>query len=161
MRDGFYTDKHISTPSISPSPSQPLDSFSCLSSFSYSLSVEIVRCHLQTPDHRWNAYTNVKAFNFQIVPQNVIVVCALFGAQVSCYSTRWAENKVTFLIEFGAWEDVDLSLDFGKVVAVRRFSCWRPLQFWRNFLTQIHVFPCSKLQKKGTAVFSSLSSITL
>ena len=32
------------------------------------------------------------------------------------YSTQWAGNKVTFLIEFGAWEDVDLSLDFGKVV---------------------------------------------
>ena len=67
--------------------------------------------------------------------------CALFWAQVSCYSTQWAENKVTFLLEFGAWKDVDLSLDFGKVVAVCRFSCWRPLQFWRNFLTQIHVFP--------------------
>ena len=34
---------------------------------------------------------------------------ALFWAQVSCYSTQWAENKVTFFIEFGAWEDVDLS----------------------------------------------------
>ena len=87
------------------------------------------------------------------------VGCALFWAQVSCYSTRWGENKATFLIEFGAWEDVDMSQDFGKVVAVHRFSCCRPLQFWRNFLTQIHVFPCSKLQKKGTAVFSSLSSI--
>ena len=65
---------------------------------------------------------------------DVSVGCALFWAQVSCYSTQWAEHKVTFLIEFGAWEDVDLSLDFGKVVAVRQFSSWRPLQFWRNFL---------------------------
>ena len=36
--------------------------------------------------------------------------CALFWAQVSCYSTQRAENNVTFLIEFGAWEDVDLGL---------------------------------------------------
>ena len=53
-------------------------------------------------------------------------------------------------MEFGTWQDVDLSLGVGKVVAVRRFSSWRPLKFWQNFLSQIHVLPCSKLQKKGT-----------
>ena len=85
--------------------------------------------------------------------------CALFWAQVSCYSTQWAENKVTFLIEFGAWEDVDLSLAKLSLGAGSVAGEWRPLQFWRNIPTQIHVFPCSKFQKEGTAMFSSLSSI--
>ena len=45
---------NVSTPSISPSPSQPLDSVSCQSSVSYSLSVGTVGYNLQIPgtDHQ-------------------------------------------------------------------------------------------------------------
>ena len=79
---------------------------------------------------------------------NASLGCALFQAQVSCYSTQLAENKVTFLIEFGAWEDVDLSLEFGKVVAVRRFSCWRPLQFLGKFPDSDPRLPMLQIAKK-------------
>ena len=76
-----------------------------------------------------------------------------FYAQVSCYSAQLAKKlKGSFLLEFAALEDMDLSLDYGHViVAVCRFSSWRPRPIWRNFLTQIHVFPSSQIQKKGTS----------
>ena len=37
------------------------------------------------------------------------LVCALFGAQVSSYRAQRAEHGGSFLLQFGAWKDVDLS----------------------------------------------------
>ena len=94
--------------------------------------------------------------HFQFSPRQCWIVCALFWAQVFCDSTQWDENKVTFLIEFGAWEDVDLSLaklslGAGSVAGVH--YNFGEISWLRS--TSSHAPNC----KKGTAVFSSLSSI--
>ena len=43
---------------------------------------------------------------------------------------------------------MDLSLDFGKVVAVRRFSCWHPLQFLGKFPDSDPHLPMLQIAKK-------------
>ena len=39
-------------------------------------------------------------------------------------------HEATFLLEFGAGEDLDLRVNNGNIVVVRRLSSWWPRPFW-------------------------------
>ena len=63
-------------------------------------------------------------------------------------------------MQFGAWEDVDLSQEISPKLERTPATEQAHSDNFAKVQAQIHVFPCSKFNKKGNFVFSSLSSKT-
>ena len=51
-------------------------------------------------------------------------------------------------MDFGAWEEVDLSFENVNVVAMRRFISWRPRPFWRKFTHSDPRLPMLQIPKE-------------
>ena len=75
---------------------------------------------------------------------NNVLFSMTVQTQFSCWRAQWAEHRDTFLLEFGPWEHVNLSvLNFTRMV--------KAISYYAIDHSRIEVFPNFKIQKKGLA----------